>query len=116
MKYDFPETDLDDPILVISKNGVKFETMGFQSWNKFSNFLDLVNILKYLEMFNYFLNCDRGPVTWDVALLKKYRDPRDINDPFQYLWVPMVNEMGNEIYFPACKLKRVNSGKKELGS
>jgi hypothetical protein len=116
LRFDFPEIDLEDSIEAISKNGVKFNILGFQSWNKFSNFFDLVKILEYLEMFNYFLNCDTGPVTWDIALSKEFRDPRDINDPEQYLWAPMQDEEGNEIYFPALKLKRVKSGKKELGT
>ena len=50
-----------------------------------------------------------------MYLLQKSRDPCDINDPEQYLWAPMRDEEGNEIYFPACKLKRVKSGKKNLG-
>lgn len=115
LKFDFPEIDLEDPLVAISKNGVTFKTHGFQSWNVFFNFFDLVAILEYLEMFNYFLICDQGPVTWDVALLKEFRDPRDISDPKLYLWSPMRDEEGNEIYFPALKLKRVKRGKKELG-
>jgi hypothetical protein len=37
LKFDFPETDFEDAIVAISKNGVKFETIGFRSWNSFFN-------------------------------------------------------------------------------
>lgn len=104
LNYDFPEVDLEDSIVAILKNGTKFETCGFLSWNEFSNFFDLVKILEYLELFNYFLNSNDGPVTWDIAKLKKYVDPRDVTDPERYLWSPMLDERGNQIYFPACKL------------
>jgi hypothetical protein len=107
----FPETGWEDSIVAISKNGAIFKTIGFQRWNKFYNYDDLVVILEFLEQFNQYLNSDNGPVTWDIAKTH-YFDARDIYDPEQYLWSILVDEDGNEIYFPACKLKKIKSGNK----
>lgn len=114
LKYNFPVTDPQDSIKTITDKGAVFDALGFLPWNKFSNFFDLVKILEYLELFNSFLNSDQGPVTWDIAKIKKYVDPSDVTDPKRYLWSPMIDEEGNEIYFPACKLKKIKNGNKNL--